>query len=65
MYRFMNAETRIYIELNGQVHASAAVLLGKHFLLSPEQDRPLVQGTVWRFRIKGKTKECGAMGNRK
>jgi hypothetical protein len=59
----MYAETQIYVEVNGQLHAKAALLLGKHFLITPEQDRSLAQGTVWRFGKEDKAKECGAVGN--
>lgn len=63
MYRFMYAEPRIYIEVTGQLHAKPAVLLGKHFHISPEQDRSLAQGNVWSFGKEDKTKECGAVEN--
>jgi len=59
----MYAETRICIEVNGQLLVKAAVLLGKHFLIPTEQDRSLAEGTVWRFEKEDKTKECGAVGN--
>jgi len=32
----MNAETRIYIEVNGQLHAKSTVILGKRFLIPTE-----------------------------
>ena len=59
----MYAETRVYIEVNGQLHAKAAVLQCKYFLITLEQDLSLAQRTVWWFGKKDKTKECGAVGN--
>jgi len=32
----MNAETLIYIEVNGQLHAKSSVLLGKRFQIPTE-----------------------------
>jgi len=52
----MYAETRIYVDVNGQLHDKAALLLGRHFLILSEQDLSLTHGTVWRFGKQDKTK---------